>query len=33
MPILGSCCICVDLKVGTKIIGILNLVSTSHLLE
>ncbi|XP_063848297.1 uncharacterized protein LOC135093233 [Scylla paramamosain] len=26
MPILGSCCICLDLKVGTKIIGILNLI-------
>lgn len=26
MPILGSCCICLDLKVGTKVIGILNLI-------
>lgn len=26
MPILGSCCGCLDLKVGTKIIGIINLI-------
>lgn len=27
MPILGGCCFCLDLKVGTKIIGVLKLIS------